>query len=1229
MKKILLLLSIAAAAAAACQPKEMAETTAFPAGEAHSIAITLSASQPGTRTFIEAGQGGWQPMWHKGDSLTVTYAVDGDYASQKGFGNVAEDGQHGSFQGTVELADGEHTIYAYYPRSMKDGRVDGKPQFKFVLPAEQKVTKLSTFDPDADLLVSTGTGITIADGKLADADPLDFQRIFAVAKVVIADNSGKLAGKAIKGVRIKASHNTLSGRATVDVSTGNIEAWEGKTSYNYAGVKYDGTDWTADGTTGAFVILNPGTLAKGTNLTAEVFTDDASIIASHTVTLESALELARNEIKTLKFTFVASDFASAENIHTWDFSQPEWQEALAATGSAGSDIATWDFTVNGLKVYASKKNKYNTTYIQWGGAADGTTRYLKFTATTAGTLTVWASNTGNSEASDRTVEVKSGSYVKALSGGVPSGGVPAELIFTDVPAGDVYVYAPVNGLRFYKLQFVGGISDGSVNPGQPEDPPAEGNGPWDFSTSAWQSYFATLGAASAELSNFDKTIEGLEVKADTWKYGDSYFQMAKAGSNQANFFKFTVAESGVVTVVASHTGTTLPATDRYCTVYNNGTTANVVASVSSKAPKTCSFNVTAGDVYVYTTSENVENGTGMRFYKISFTAGTSVDPENPVLPDEAQGELEIPAELKPATRNVDPTQMIGFAQAAGVTGGAGASSSNILHFNNGKALQTWLLARTKSEKNGDTHPVTIWLSGTFGPEDGRDFSEAHPWFDVKDVSNLSFYGTDDFVMDRIGIFLVRAKNIIIRNINFQQPKANNGADAVSMQECDGVWVDHCTFTSLNQTKDYEDGSTDVTHGSKNVTISWCHYIKTQKTALVGHSNSQSGDAAITVTFHHNWFDQSSSRHPRVRFGWAHVYNNLYDGCTTYGAGSAYGAKVLVEYNYFDAVQLPTDICTYPAKESNESNLQGSVAGYLFAGGDLLVNRPGKAKDPYPLTNLKYKSYNGETLATPLTYADFKPSYSYTVTPAADVPELVKANAGYGKLDGFASAPVAVNNGGVSEYNGTEEDPVDPDPGSGEDPGQAEGLSDGWSWVNNGATATYAVTDGKLSVSSTGKWESKAQTFGYAYREVTGDFTATVKLESYNPQKSGSNQAVAGLMLVNGDASATATNLLFGIVGNVYANSRIEAGKDKSGATLTAPSSTGGDTILRLVREGNKIKMSYSLDGGENYSSVSSKEFTVALPETVKIGVACNSGDNSKQSTAVFANFTVNDSAIAF
>ena len=582
---------------------------------------------------------------------------------------------------------------------------------------------------------------------------------------------------------------------------------------------------------------------------------------------------------------------------------------------------------------------------------------------------------------------------------------------------------------------------------------------WDFSTAEWQAALADQAPdACAEtngntyVTNWTVSLNGLTYttvsKNAKWST-NGYIQPNGAGSTTDRMFSFNAPADGVLKVTVSNTGDS-ENTGRLVTVNTGGSESSQVGGVSSKTPTTLSFDVKEGAVKIFPT------GGGLRFYKFFYTSGNSgEDPDDPDQPVEPGETAELECTDPPTEGTVELDRLYGYG--AGVTGGDAASSANILHFDNGKALQTWLLARTKAEKSGDHSPVTIWLSGTFGPEDGRDFSEAHPWFDVKDVSNLSFYGTDGFVMDRIGIFCVRADNIIIRNINFQQPKANNGADAVSMQECDGVWVDHCTFTSLNQTKDYEDGSCDITHESKNVTVSWCRFIKTQKSCLVGHSNSASADVAITATFHHNWFDQSSSRHPRVRYGKAHVYNNLFDGCTTYGVGSAYGAKVLVEYNYFNGVQLPTDICTYPAKESNESNLQGSVAGYLYATQDVFVNRPDKAKDPYPLTNVKYKSYNGETI-TPLTYADFKPSYSYVVTPAEDVPEVVRGGAGYGKL-GWTEAPVAVNNGGITDFNGSGDDPTDPDPDDPEDPEDPSGAHTYVIYMNDSA-AVVSTVDGK-------------------------------------------------------------------------------------------------------------------------------------------------------------------------
>mgnify|MGYP002620814524 CR=1 FL=1 len=863
MKKYRLMAAwaISALALSACQEEQPLQVE--PEGR---VAVTIHAGMPETRTYIEYDGSAYVPYWHQGDALYVM--VDEDYGTKKTFTNNAEDGRTGTFTGTLDAEDGTHTLTAFYPKAMNDGR--SEQVFKFQLAENQVLPSLSTFDGDNDLLVAEPKELTVS-GNTATVDGMRFRRLLGVVKVVLKDGTaeGILSALKVKGVKLSSSAALLTGRVCVDITTGEITEWEAKSSYKDVSATYGGDDWTFGGQGAAFLVVNPTTLAAGSDLSIEVTTDDETLAVTKRVTLPSDVVFAENKVTTLSFTFGDDNVSEAgeEQEIVWDFSTEPWQEAFAGYGDASTDITGWDITLSGLQLYSSKKSKYGTTYFQMGGAGSTSDRFFKFTAPSAGRLTVWSTNTGSSEATDRYVTVSNGGSTESVVGGAASDGLQSECGF-DVKAGDVYIYPTGNGLRFYKIRFVYSESASGDDPDEP--------------------------AESADLECTDPPTEG-EVELD---------------------------------------------------------------------------------------------------------------------------------------------RMYGYAEAYGVTGGDGATEANILHFDTGKALQTWLLARTKSEKAGDHSPVTIWLSGTFGPEDGRDFSEAHPWFDVKDVSNLSFYGTDDFVMDRIGLFCVRATNIIIRNINFQQPKANNGADAVSMQACDGVWVDHCTFTSLNQTKDYEDGSTDVTHASKNVTVSWCHYIKTQKTCLVGHSNSATGDTEITVTFHHNWFDASSSRHPRVRYGKAHVYNNLFDGCTTYGVGSAYGAMVLSEYNYFDTVQLPTDICTYPAKDGDVSNLQGSVAGYLYSTENVYVNRPSKAKDPYPLTNVEYTAYGGTAVSPALTYADFKPDYTYVVTPAGDVPSVVRAGAGYGVLPGYSEAPVEVNNGGITDYDGTDDDPVDPDTGDEDDPASA-------------------------------------------------------------------------------------------------------------------------------------------------------------------------------------------------
>ena len=151
----------------------------------------------------------------------------------------------------------------------------------------------------------------------------------------------------------------------------------------------------------------------------------------------------------IEFTYMSGAAAAVE--YDWDFSASDWQDALATLGGVNTDITNIDLSLNGLAFHSGSKSKYNTTFIQFGGKSGDMDRYFKFTAPDQGTLKITVSNTGSSEALDRTVQVAVGEDVQAQPGGFSSN-TPGELEFS-VAAGEVVITAPVNGLRFYRIYY--------------------------------------------------------------------------------------------------------------------------------------------------------------------------------------------------------------------------------------------------------------------------------------------------------------------------------------------------------------------------------------------------------------------------------------------------------------------------------------------------------------------------------------------------------------------------------------------------------------------------------------------------------------------------------------------------------------------------------------------------------------------------------------------------------
>jgi len=86
-----------------------------------------------------------------------------------------------------------------------------------------------------------------------------------------------------------------------------------------------------------------------------------------------------------------------------------------------------------------------------------------------------------------------------------------------------------------------------------------------------------------------------------------------------------------------------------------------------------------------------------------------------------------------------------------------------------------------------------------------------------------------------------------------------------------------------------------------VTVSYNHFWDSGKANLLGNSKTE---ASGYLSYHHNWYDHSDSRHPRVRCHQVHVYNNYYDGIAKYGIGASVGSSIFAEGNYFRNTKNP-------------------------------------------------------------------------------------------------------------------------------------------------------------------------------------------------------------------------------------------------------------------------------------------------------------------------------------
>ena len=196
---------------------------------------------------------------------------------------------------------------------------------------------------------------------------------------------------------------------------------------------------------------------------------------------------------------------------------------------------------------------------------------------------------------------------------------------------------------------------------------------------------------------------------------------------------------------------------------------------------------------------------------------------------------------------------------------------------------------------GQITPPAYLLAGDLVPENNNNTSG---YITIEGVGN-------DATIDGFGIRIKNINNFEIRNLGIMNCHSNQLDDIGIQQNNNYIWVHNCDLFYGEPGSDSDqakgDGSIDCKL-SNYITLSYNHFWDNGKCSLLGLSGGV--EVGAFATYHHNWFDHSDSRHPRVRYYTVHVYNNYYDGIAKYGVGATCASSIFVENNYFRNCKYP-------------------------------------------------------------------------------------------------------------------------------------------------------------------------------------------------------------------------------------------------------------------------------------------------------------------------------------
>ena len=340
---------------------------------------------------------------------------------------------------------------------------------------------------------------------------------------------------------------------------------------------------------------------------------------------------------------------------------------------------------------------------------------------------------------------------------------------------------------------------------------------------------------------------------------------------------------------------------------------------------------------------------------------------------------------------------------------------------NGKEVTGFqsILDAKQSAGTKDTSPLDFRIVGCVTADDVDHFSSSAEGIQLKGKSaytemNITIEGVgEDAAVQGFGFLVRNSGNVEFRN--FAVMAFMDDGISLDTKNCN-IWVHNMDIfygsTGGDSDQAKGDGSVDIKGASTNVTVSYVHFWDSGKCSLCGMSDS----AEFLVTYHHNWFDHSDSRHPRIRVASVHIYNNYFDGNAKYGVGTTKGSSAFVEANYYRNCKTPMMSSMQGTDALGQGTFSGENGGMIKAYNNITVGASsliyansdaGTAKadavsfDAYLASSREEtvpSSY--KTVAGATTYNNFDTSSAYDLGVAEediddpqDVPSIVTKYAG--------------------------------------------------------------------------------------------------------------------------------------------------------------------------------------------------------------------------------------------